>query len=317
MGLSRIRDTLKRHGLRLSRELGQSFLVENALADRLAQLAGVERGDAVIEVGTGLGCLTRALACRAERIVSVEIDAGLVRALRADALLPSNVELVHADALSLDLAELARSLAKGEKGEKAPGGPARPVRLVANLPYSAATPMLRRLLDLRHLLVDWSVMVQREFADRLVACPGTREYSSLTVLHRLVVDVSRELDLKPGCFFPVPAVDSSFVRLFPRGDSPLFWKESPKESWKESQNGSQNELLRVERVTRAVFNQRRKTILNGLRGGGLPQSGDRSALLAALASAEIDPGERAEQVEPERLLALSRALDSVAARSKG
>jgi 16S rRNA (adenine1518-N6/adenine1519-N6)-dimethyltransferase len=288
VGLSQIRDTLKRHGLRLSRELGQNFLVEDGLAERLAQLAGVQPGDAVIEVGTGLGTLTRALASRAERVVSIEFDAGLVRALRADALLPGNVELVHADALSLDLAELAGSLARRDNGT------ARPVHVVANLPYSAATPLLRRLLELRGLLVDWSVMLQRELADRLVAPAGTREYGSLTVLHRLVVDASRELDLKPGCFFPVPAVESSFVRLFPRGEGTL----------------SSDELGRVERVIRAVFNQRRKTILNGLRGGGLPQSGDREGLLAALGSAGIDSRERAERVEPEQLLALSRALEA-------
>jgi 16S rRNA (adenine1518-N6/adenine1519-N6)-dimethyltransferase len=291
LGLSHIRDTLKRHGLRLSRELGQNFLVEDGLAERLAQLAGVQPGDAVIEVGTGLGTLTRALASRAERVVSIEFDAGLVRALRADALLPGNVELVHADALSLDLAELAGSLAQRNSGDTAT---ARPVHVVANLPYSAATPLLRRLLELRGLLVDWSVMLQRELADRLVAPTGTREYGSLTVLHRLVVDASRELDLKPGCFFPVPGVESSFVRLFPRGEGPL----------------SSDELGRVETVIRAVFNQRRKTILNGLRGGGLPQSGDSEALLAALGSAGIDSRERAEKVEPEQLLALSRALEA-------
>ena len=119
------------------------------------------------------------------------------------------------------------------------------------------------------------------------------------------MDVYRELDLKPGCFFPVPAVESSFVRFFPRSNSPLF------------QNESQDELPRVERLVRAVFNQRRKTILNGLRGGGLPQSGERGALLAALGSAGIEPGERAENVEPERLLALSRALESSPSAAQG
>lgn len=288
MGLQQIRDTLKRHGLRLTRELGQSFLVEEAMAERLAQLSGVVAGDAVIEVGTGLGVLTRALATRAERIVTIEIDAGLVEALRQDALLPQNVELVHADALSIDLAEWVRDLAA--TGAAAP----RPVRIVANLPYSAATPLLRRLLDLCDLVSDWSVMVQRELACRLVAEPGTRDYSSLTVLHRLVVDVSKELDLKPGCFFPAPRVTSSFVRFFPRSDSPL----------------APGELPRVERVARALFQQRRKTILNGLRGGGLPQSGDRDLLEQALAASGIPPGERAERLAPEQLLALSRALES-------
>lgn len=280
MGLRDIRDTLRRHGLRLQRDLGQNFLIEDAIAERLARLSGVAEGDVVIEVGTGLGVLTRQLAARAARVTTIEIDSGLIAALRAENLLPGNVELVHADALKVDLAALA-----GQGG-------GRPVRVVANLPYSVASPLLRKLLDLRDVLADWSVMLQRQLAERLTAEPGTRDYGSLTVLHRLTVDVSKELDLERGCFFPVPNVDSSFLRFFPRAH-PLL---------------AADELVAVERVVRAVFNQRRKTILNGLRGGGLPRSADRDALVAALETAGIDPGERAEKLAPERLLALFRAL---------
>jgi 16S rRNA (adenine1518-N6/adenine1519-N6)-dimethyltransferase len=104
----------------------------------------------------------------------------------------------------------------------------------------------------------------------------------------LCTDVSKQLDLKPGCFFPAPKVESSFVRIWPRANTPL----------------ADGELLQLEKMVRAVFNQRRKTILNGLRG-----SGDREALLAALESVGIDPGVRAEKLEPERLLALARALE--------
>ncbi len=292
VGLRSIREILDRHGLRLQRDLGQNFLVEDDIALRLAQRSGVEAGDAVIEIGTGLGVLTRQLARRAAWVTSIEIDSGIVAALRAEALLPDNVELLHADALDVDLAALAERLSRPAPGPSGPDARPRPVRLVANLPYSVASPLLRRLIDLRHRLADWSVMLQRELAERLVAEPGTKDYGSLTVLHRLVADVSRELDLKPGCFFPAPKVESSFVRLFPRADSPVTDEELP---W-------------LETVLRAVFNQRRKTILNGLRGGGLPQSGDREALLRALETAGIPPGERAEKLAPETLLALARAL---------
>ncbi len=282
MGLRFVRDTLERHHLRLHRDLGQNFLIEEAIAERLALLSGVQGGDCVIEVGTGLGVLTRALAKRVERIVTIEIDSGLVAALRGDDLLPENVELFHADALEVDLRGIAHDFGK------------RPVRVVANLPYSAASPLLRKLLDLQHDLVDWSVMLQRELARRLVAEPGTREYGSLTVLHHLVAHTSREMDLEPGCFFPAPKVDSSFLRVFPREDSPL----------------EHGELLEVERVIRALFNLRRKTILNGLRGAGLPESGDKDALVSALDAVGVDPGQRAEKLEPEVLLALARQLRS-------
>lgn len=277
-----IRALLDRHGLHLSRDLGQNFLVDERLAERLASLAGVTEQDLVVEVGTGLGVLTRALAAKAERVISVEIDSGLVRALTNDALLPENVQLIHADALKLDLAELFA----GYEG---------PVRLVANLPYSAATPLLRRLLDLRHRLTDWSVMVQRELADRIGGTAGTSDYGSFAVLHALTVDVQSQLELAPGSFFPAPRVQSSFVRIWPRANSPL-------------RSDGPDELPEVERVVRAAFAQRRKTIFNCLRSGGFAARGEREPILQALAAAGIDPGARAEAVEPERLLALSRAL---------
>ena len=234
----RTREILSRRGLHLRRELGQNFLTDDKLADRLAGLAGVEPGDLVIEVGTGLGVLTRALARRARRVVSIEIDSGLVEALREEDLLPGNVELVHGDALRLDL---------GAWLEDAPSS----ARVVANLPYSAATPLLRRMLDLRDRLADWSVMLQREVARRIVAPTGSRDYGSLAVLHHLTVDAQVQMELSPGNFFPAPEVSSSFLRVWPRHE-PLL---------------EPGELAWVERVVRAAFGQRRKTLVNCLRAG--------------------------------------------------
>jgi len=201
-----------------------------------------------------------------------------VRALREEKSLPDDVELHHADVLELDLADLAGGL-----------GPS--VRVVGNLPYSISSPVLRRLLDLRDVLRGWSVMLQRELAERLVAEPGSRAYGSLTVLHRLTVKVERVMELKPGCFFPVPAVTSSFLRMTPRADADL----------------EQDELLRVERVVRAAFGTRRKTLTNALRGG-LGEEIDPSRIEAALSAAGLDRGLRAERVEPAGFLALARAL---------
>ena len=279
MGLRATREILERHGLRLSRELGQNYLVEDAQADRLAELAGVRAGDSVLEVGTGLGVLTRALAKRAQRVLSVEIDAGVVRALEAEELLPGNVELMHADALELDLAQVVAPLEK-------------PVRVVANLPYSVATPLLRRLLDVRDVLEDWSVMIQREVADRIAARPGTKTYGSLSVLHALTVDAEVVAVLPPGAFFPPPKVDSSFLRVWPRPNPAI----------------EPGELARVERVTRAAFAQRRKTIANSLKGAGFVAREARGEIDAVLEAAGIDPGVRAETLAPERFVALSRIM---------
>ncbi len=270
---------LARHGLLARRDLGQNFLVDESLAARLVDLSGVEPGDWVIEIGTGLGVLTRALASRAQRVVTLEIDAGIVRALRADAALPDNVELVHADALEIDLAECV-----GTRPE--------PARLISNLPYSVSAPLLRRCLDLRGQLTDWSVMLQSEVATRLLARPGSRDYGSLSVLHGLTVAFSKAMELSPNCFFPVPKVHSTFVRITPLA-TPLV---------------EERELRQVEQVVRAAFAKRRKTIVNSLLAGALGTERSADELRAALSRCGIEPLARAESLEPERLLALAREL---------
>lgn len=287
MKTAELRALLDRHGLHLSRDLGQNFLTDADLALDLARRAGAGEGGLVIEVGTGLGVLTRALAGLADRVRSVEIDAGLVRALEAEALLPENVELVHADAREIDWV-----------GWVAEAGEGVPVRVIANLPYSVATPLLRQMLDLRHALADWSVMIQTEVAERLVATTGERAYGSLSVLHRLATDVDTIARVAPERFFPRPKVDSSFVRVWPRVKSPL----------------AEGELEAVERLTRQAFTQRRKRITNGLgrlaerTWPALDRAGQRDALEALLRRAGLDPGLRPERIEPEAWLALARAL---------
>lgn len=281
-----VRDLLDRHGLRLSKDRGQNFLVDDRRGEQLAELAGVGPRDTVIEVGTGLGALTRGLAARAARVVTIEVDSGLVRALRVEKLLPANVELLHQDASQLDWAALIR--------ERASQGP---VRVVANLPYSVATPLLRRLLDLREQLVDWSITLQREVALRLSAEVGTREYGSLSVLHGLTVDVQRAADLPPGSFFPKPRVQSMFLRVTPK----------PKRSGETTHVDA--ELLRaVERVARAAFNQRRKTIVNALSSASLEEFESSGGARTALERAGIDPKLRPQQVPLDRWLALGRQL---------
>ena len=278
MNAANVRAVLARHGLLARRDLGQSFLVDDERAAQLVTLAGVEPGDTVIEIGAGLGTLSVALAARAQRVIALEIDAGLVRALRAERVLPDNVELIHADALEVDFSALVRG----------------PTRLVANLPYSVASPLLRRLLDLRGELIDWSVMLQKEVALRVLATPGSRDYGSLAVLHALCVETRRCAELAPGLFFPAPRVRSTFLRISPRRDSPL----------------AAGELPTLERVVRAAFSKRRKTLANALRGSQLasPALAKPGALEALLARVAIEPRARAESLAPERLLALARSL---------
>ena len=277
-----IRSVLERHGLRPRKDLGQNFLADARVAEKLVTQAGVGGGDFVLEIGCGLGVLTRALAARARRVVAVEIDAGLVRAVRAEGALPAGAELVHGDALEVDL----RALLEAQ---------AAPRRVVANLPYVVSSPLLRRLHDLRDLHAGWAVMLQSEVGERLLAPGGSRDNGSLTVLHRLTTRVSRAQDVSPQCFWPRPQVVSTFLRIEPVAGAP-----------------DAAELARVERVARDGFAHRRKTLWNSFRDAaaarGAPPDETAAALARALTAVGIAPESRAESVPPEAWLALARAL---------
>jgi 16S rRNA (adenine1518-N6/adenine1519-N6)-dimethyltransferase len=274
-----VRAFLEAHGLAARRDLGQNFLHDERVAEKLARIAAVESGDRVIEIGTGLGILTQALAARAAWVITVEVDAGIVRALRREAVLPANVELIHGDALELDLDRLA-------------GEGTGPVRIVGNLPYAVASPLLRQLLDCRERLVSWSVMVQKEVAARLLATPGTREYGSLTVLHQLVATVKIGLDVNPRCFYPVPQVTSTFLQITPRSEVSL----------------TAGELRMVEGVVRGAFAHRRKTIVNSLRTAAAGSALPPQRIAETLAGHGIDRRARAQSLSPEQWLEIARAL---------
>jgi 16S rRNA (adenine1518-N6/adenine1519-N6)-dimethyltransferase len=274
---SRARAFLEQHGLAAHRDRGQNFLHDERVAERLVTLSGVTPEEGVIEIGTGLGMLTRVLAAHARRVETIEVDAGLVRALEATGL-PANVRLHHADALELDLAGLLQEL----------GGPAR---IVANLPYSVATPLLRRFLELRAGVRGVAVMLQRELAQRIRARPGSPDYGSLAVLHAWTMTLGDAVDLPPSCFFPAPKVTSTFLCMAPRED------------------GIGNDELRAyEALLRAGFAHRRKTLVNSLA-----RAADVAGSRAAGALREIGIGERAraEELDPGQWLALARRLVEV------
>ncbi len=273
------RGFLERHGLAPSKELGQNFLCDDAQADKLVRLAEVGETDGVLEIGTGLGSLTCALARRARAVTTIEIDAGLVRALAEESVLPANVRLVHADALGVDLAAEIAALALN----------GAPVRIVANLPYSVGTPLMRRFLDLAPQLAGWAVMLQREVALRISSKPGTPDFGSFAVLHQLVARVKLGLALNPQCFYPAPRVVSSFALLTPRADAAI----------------RPGELAAVERLVRAAFAHRRKTLVNSLRAHGAI---DPAPIAAWLARSGYDARTRAEALAPELWRELAREV---------
>ncbi len=277
MSVNQTRALLEAHGLAPNRALGQNFLHDEDLAAKLVRRAGVGPDDAVLEIGAGLGILTRALALRSRRVRSIEIDAGLVRALlEGERALPGNVELLHADALELDLQQVCAELGT-------------PLRVVANLPYATAAPLLRRVLDIATQLEGFALMLQREVAERIGSKHGCRSYTSLSVLCQWVATVDELFHLHARCFHPVPRVVSSFVMLRPRAPRLLEARELPG----------------LERIVRAGFTHRRKTLPNALARA----AGYKNALTAeVLTQLGHDPRVRAEHLPPEAWLTLARTL---------
>jgi 16S rRNA (adenine1518-N6/adenine1519-N6)-dimethyltransferase len=250
---------------RPKKSLGQHFLVDENILGVIGRLAELAPEDVVLEVGPGVGVLTDFLAKRVSRVVAVELDASLEPYLRGSG---ANVELHFGDALQLDLASLAPDATK----------------LVANLPYNIATPLLVESLDGLPHLERWCVMVQREVADRLFATPSTKAYGAVSVLVQLVCERTGFHPVSRAVFRPRPNVDSALV---------AFRRIAPAAP------------ARVKRVVEAAFGHRRKTLANALALSGLAS---RERTVAALDSIGRAPTARAEELAPREFVALTEAL---------
>ncbi len=272
-----IRDLLERHGFRFSKKLGQNFLINPSVCPRMAEACGVSPDSGVLEIGPGIGVLTRELAERAGRVVAIELDDRLPPVLAETLAEQDNVEIVSGDCLKLDLHRLL-----AEKfGD-------RPVAVCANLPYYITSPIIMCLLESRLPVTSITVMVQKEAAARLCAKVGTREAGAVTLAVQYYAEAETLFTVSRGSFLPAPNVDSAVIRLTVR-------KQPPCEVRDES-------LLF--RLIRAGFGQRRKTLLNSLGAAGY----SKAVLTAALAAADVPTTARAEQLSLASFAAIADAL---------
>jgi 16S rRNA (adenine1518-N6/adenine1519-N6)-dimethyltransferase len=269
---------LARHGIHPSRALGQSFLLQPAIAERIA--AAAELSESAIEIGPGLGILTRALAARFQRVAAIEVDRRLARILREEAELPAHVEVIEGDALGVDYAALAARLVP-------------PCAIVANLPYAVSTPLLFRFLDNRAVLPRWVLMLQREVGERILAGPDTEAYGTLSVPFAIFADVKRLFTVGRANFYPRPEVESIVLR-FDLRDSPRVPVADP---------------ALLSRVIREAFGRRRKTLANAL-ASLVGETGPE-----AFVEAGIDPRRRGETLSPEEFARLSNAFARAGARA--
>jgi len=247
--------------------LGQNFLADPNLLDAIVRDAELGPEDVVLEVGAGEGVLTERLAAAAAHLHSVEIDRGLAPALEPIAALP-NVELHWGDAMKIDLTALRPE----------------PTAMVANLPYSVATPLILRTIEQLPSLRRWTVMVQREIADRLRAAPGSRTYGSPSAVAQLACEVELVRAVDPAVFKPRPRVDSAILRLRRTGPGA---------------DAETRELIR------AAFAHRRKSLARSLEHA---RPGSLAPARAALAELGLPEDARAEALAPEQFAALSAKL---------
>lgn len=272
-----IKRLLHESGLAPRHRLGQNFLIDSSVLTGILRAADLSAADVALEIGAGLGVLTRGLARKAGRVLALELDPGLLAVLRQRLADVGNVDLVQGDALKADLSALV--------GGNQPPAPGR-VKVVANLPYYITTPFLMRLLE---EVEGWEravLMVQREVADRLLASPGGKSYGMLSLAVRYYARSEMVAPVSRKSFWPAPEVDSAVVRLWRREAPPV---EAP-----------QDVLFAA---IKAAFAQRRKTLSNAL-GARWP----REKVLEALAKAEVDPQRRGETLSLEEFATLARAL---------
>jgi len=259
-----LRTIIDRYGLQTRKKLGQHFLVDTHVVDKIIAAAALSTEDVILEVGPGPGGLTQALLSHAGHVIAVELDTQLIPVL-TDLFSDYSFTLVQGDILKINLPEILAP----HKG--------RPIKVVANLPYYITTPVILYLLESGLPFTSITVMVQKEVAKRMAAFPGTKDYGSLTLAIRYYADVELVANVPVNCFMPRPAVDSAVVHLKLRPDPPI---------------ATDKDLMF--KVIHAAFNQRRKTLLNALSAG---LELDKAHIATILQKCNLNPDVRGETLD--------------------
>ncbi|MBQ7464077.1 MAG: 16S rRNA (adenine(1518)-N(6)/adenine(1519)-N(6))-dimethyltransferase RsmA [Lachnospiraceae bacterium] len=273
---------LEKYGIRAQKKYGQNFLIDQNILEKIAQTSQIGKDDLVLEIGPGLGALTQILCERAGRVIAVEIDKKLIPVLEETLSGYDNLSLINEDILKCDLKDL---LKEGDRYGS--------VKVVANLPYYITTPVLMFLLESRYPFESVTVMIQKEVADRIKAGPSTKDYGSLSLAVQYYSQPVVALQVPPSCFIPRPGVGSVVLKLG-------IYREKPVEAKDE-------ELLF--RLIRGSFNQRRKTLVNGLKNyAGLDLS--KEQIESAIEKLGKKPSVRGEELTLSEFAELADILTS-------
>lgn len=271
---------LQKYDFHFQKKFGQNFLIDPHVLERIIAAADITQEDFVLEIGPGIGTMTQYLCENAREVMAVEIDHNLIPILEETLQSYDNVTIVNEDILKLDIAEIAEKYNEG-----------KPIKVVANLPYYITTPIIMGLFESHVPLESVTVMVQKEVADRMQAGPGSKDYGALSLAVQYYSQAEIVANVPPNCFMPRPKVGSAVIRLTCHQECPVRVKDEKM----------------LFRVIRASFNQRRKTLQNGLgNDGSLPVSKEQAA--AAIEAMGWSPTVRGEALTLEQFAALTDRL---------
>ncbi|MCR5746436.1 MAG: 16S rRNA (adenine(1518)-N(6)/adenine(1519)-N(6))-dimethyltransferase RsmA [Lachnospiraceae bacterium] len=274
---------IEKYGIRAQKKYGQNFLIDENILKKIADASGVTKEDLVLEIGPGIGTLTQILCEKAGVVVAVEIDKKLIPVLEDTLSEYDNVKIVNADILKCDLDALIEEYGNYER-----------IKVVANLPYYITTPVLMRILESDLPLSSVTVMIQKEVADRIKAGPSTKDYGSLSLAVQYYSRPSIAAEVSPSCFIPRPGVGSVVLHLSMYDEKPVKTKDP--------------ELMFA--LIRGSFNQRRKTLVNGLKNyAGLDYS--KEEIEEAIERLGKKPAVRGEELTLEEFAGLADILGSI------
>ena len=271
---------LQKYNFAFQKKFGQNFLIDPRVLEKIIKAAEITEDDCVLEIGPGIGTMTQHLACAAKKVIAVEIDRALIPILQDTLSGWDNVKIINEDVMKVDLAKLA---------EEENGG--KPLKVVANLPYYITTPIIMGLFENHVPLKSITVMVQKEVADRMQVGPGTKDYGALSLAVQYYAKPYIVANVPPNCFMPRPKVGSAVIRLERYEQPPVKVKD---------------EKLMF-RIIRASFNQRRKTLANGLKNSA-ELDFTKEEIAAAIAGIGKDPGVRGETLTLEEFARLADEL---------
>ena len=275
-------EVLQKYDFVFQKKFGQNFLIDTHVLDKIISAAEITKEDFVLEIGPGIGTMTQYLACAAREVVAVEIDKALIPILEDTLQDYSNVTVLNEDILKVDIKKLADEHNNG-----------KPIKVVANLPYYITTPIIMGLFEGDVPIESITVMVQKEVADRMQVGPGTKEYGALSLAVQYYAEPYIVANVPPNCFMPRPKVGSAVIRLTKHAEPPV--------------EVSDTKLMF--RIIRACFNQRRKTLANGLNNSPELSFG-KEEIQRAIKACGFPEGIRGEALTLEEFAALTNEFKS-------